>query len=199
MIITFISVYLCFFICETVLHVSGILGIVTLGVMLGTYGKVRMSENTVHSIHVIWEFLCWTLETLLFLISGSYIGDNMAHSSETTLSMDDIYKSFLFCILLILIRFIVTISLSPCMNCTGNVFVSFKWVLVITYGGLRGAIALALAMIVMVDNSILDTRFKDLCLVYTIAVVLFTCCVNALTIKWLMKKINFLHTFQIML
>ena len=47
--ITFFTVYLCFFLCESVLHVSGILAIVILGLFLGTHGKIRMSENTEHS------------------------------------------------------------------------------------------------------------------------------------------------------
>jgi len=50
----------------------------------------------------------------------------------------------------------------PILNCIGYK-IDFKSVIIITWGGLRGAIALALAMIVLVDDKVTDKRFKALC------------------------------------
>ena len=49
--------------------------------------------------------------------------------------------------------------------------INFKSVFVITWGGLRGAIALALAMIVVVDHKITDRRFQDLCLLFNVVII----------------------------
>jgi len=168
-VITFFGVYVCFFLSESVLHVSGILALVALGFYLGTYGKVNMTENMEHAIHTVWSFLAWVLETGLFMISGMYIGDKLinykSHTDDTefgSLYGSDIWKILLFYVILFIIRFLVTLAMSPLLNCMGYP-VTFKAVIVITWGGLRGAIALALAMIVMVDHDVKSDRFKDLC------------------------------------
>jgi len=123
-VITFFSVYLCFFLSESVFHASGILALVVLGFFLGTYGKVNMTEEMEHAIHTIWSFVAWCLETGLFMMTGMYIGDKIFNytQSETDLKYlypSDIWKMFIFYILLFIIRFLVNCAMWPMMNCIG--------------------------------------------------------------------------------
>ena len=115
--ITFFAVYLCFFVAESVLHVSGILALVVLGFFLGTYGKVRMGEDMIHALHTVWNFIAWALETLLFMITGMYIGHrikSLSFDSEAhTIVLSDLWKVPLFYVMLMLIRFLVTVSMWP--------------------------------------------------------------------------------------
>ncbi len=65
-----------------------------------------------------------------------------------------------------------------------------KDIVVLTYGGLRGAIALSLGLIIAFDEE-LDPRFRDLIIFYVISMISLTVMFNGLTIKYVMKKIGF--------
>ena len=65
-----------------------------------------------------------------------------------------------------------------------------KDVIILTYGGLRGAIALSLALMVVTDNY--SDRFKDLVLFYLIAMIVATVLINGCTIKYVMQYIDFI-------
>lgn len=54
---TFIGCYFTFFIAEFYLKVSGIIAIVTLGVLMGKYGKVNINPESEHAIHSVWSFV----------------------------------------------------------------------------------------------------------------------------------------------
>ncbi len=72
--IIFVACYFTFFISEFYFNVSGIIAIVTLGVMMGKFGKVNMNPESEHSVHSIWNFISYALETILFVITGAFIG-----------------------------------------------------------------------------------------------------------------------------
>lgn len=55
--ITFMTCYITFFIGETYLGVSGILAIVSLGVLMSMFGKVRINPESEHSVHIVWSFI----------------------------------------------------------------------------------------------------------------------------------------------
>lgn len=70
--------------------------------------------------------------------------------------------------------------------------IPFKSLIVLSYGGLRGAIALSLSMILALDLNF-KKEARDLCLVYIVSTIVFTVCINGSTIKFLMKAIGFLQ------
>ena len=60
-----------------VLHTSGLLAVVSAGLVLGSYGKRKgMSERTRQAAHDVWEFLGYLANSLLFLLLGIQIGEN---------------------------------------------------------------------------------------------------------------------------
>ena len=63
--------------------------------------------------------------------------------------------------------------------------------LILSYGGLRGAIALALAMLIAIDER-LSQHLRDICLFYVVSTIVFTVCINGLTIKGIMRLSGFL-------
>lgn len=72
--VTFFTCYLSFFVAEMYLGVSGILSIVVLGLLMGMFGAVRINPESMHAIHSILSFAQYSLETLIFIITGLYIG-----------------------------------------------------------------------------------------------------------------------------
>ena len=69
--------------------------------------------------------------------------------------------------------------------------VSFKQTIILTYGGLRGAIALALSLMVFVDEEF-PKRFRELVLFYMVSMITLTVILNGLTIKKVMDLVDFL-------
>lgn len=78
--------------------------------------------------------------------------------------------------------------LYPLINKSGHK-ITPKDVVILTYGGLRGAIALALGLMVVTDE--FPDRFKDLVLFFLIGMIALTVLVNGLTISYVMKLIGF--------
>lgn len=72
--ITFFACYALFFICEIYLKVSGVIAIVTLGVLMAKFGKVSINPESEHYLHSVWSYLHFVLESLLFIITGVFIG-----------------------------------------------------------------------------------------------------------------------------
>lgn len=148
-IITAFCTYLLFFLSENYLHVSGILALVSLGVYLGTFCKVHLTHSNDHAVHTIWSFVGFTLETLIFLITGTFIG---AKVGEFDLSYIDLIKVLFFYFMLMVVRTVVIFIQLPFLNLVGKYSISKLSALILSYGGLRGAIALSLGMLVALDD-----------------------------------------------
>lgn len=75
-----LSVFLCyliFFISESEIigfECSGILAILTYGLYLSGKLKTRMVGELDEKIHTLWHFLAHYLETILFFITGGFVG-----------------------------------------------------------------------------------------------------------------------------
>ena len=187
--LTISTCYLTFFVGEFFLGVSGIISIVTLGVLMGNLGKVTMNPESLESIHTILSFLQYILETLLFVITGCYIGQSMQGSGMLDIWTSDVIRVILFFPLMTGARFLMLIILKPLINRWGWPIDKVD-IIIMTYGGLRGSIALCLALMVAVDDGY-SQRFRDLCLFYVICMISFTVLINGLTMKYVMKKVGF--------
>ena len=95
-VLTFIACYFTFFISEFYLGVSGIIAIVTLGVMMGKFGRTSMNPESEHSLHIVWSFVQFAMETILFVLTGSFIGKELLSGGLTTITSGDVLKVFVF-------------------------------------------------------------------------------------------------------
>ncbi len=66
--------YFTFFLSEFYFEVSGIISIVTLGVLMGTFGRVNINSDSEKSLHSVYQFIQFLLETTLFVLTGAFIG-----------------------------------------------------------------------------------------------------------------------------
>lgn len=97
------------------------MALVVLGNYFGSKLKGRITGELLEATHVIWYFLAYILETLLFLITGGYLG-NFFRSTEVALRLhsSDIWKIFIFQFLLFLCRGLILLILWPLLNFIGN-------------------------------------------------------------------------------
>jgi CPA1 family monovalent cation:H+ antiporter len=156
------------------LHLSGILATASAGLMVGNLGaKHRMAADTRTALVSFWEYLAFAINSLVFLLIGLEVHlDALTHS----------WRPVLFAILAVLAgRAFSVYLLVPASNLFAHK-IPARWQHVIVWGGLRGALALALALS-------LDSTFpgRQQLLDFTFGVVVFSILVQGLTIKPLLR------------
>lgn len=188
--------YLTFFLAESQflgLHVSGILAVVVLGLFLGAYTRPKLKAEAVHTLHAVWGSLGLLMETVLFLLTGGYIGVflrvELINAHKPLISGMDVLKLVIFNVLLLAIRYLVIGVWWPLLNCCGYK-ISWKEYLIMGYSGLRGAIGLAIGLNIALNESFPED-FRILTVLYISGVILFTVLVQGLTLKHIMKAIGY--------
>ena len=188
---SFLAAYLTFFLAEAAIvgmHVSGILAVVVLGLYLGGTVRSRMSPHAQHSLHEVWSFAQFIMETLLFLLTGGFIGIFLA-KGDSGLVLADVGKVFALNILLLIIRFAVLGLWWPLVTRIGY-RISWKEYILMSYSGLRGAIGLAIALLVYLNNDYSE-YFRDLTILSISSVIIFTVLVQGMTLKLIMKFVRY--------
>ncbi len=150
------------------LHISGPIAIVVAGLMIGNKGRrLAMSENTRRRLDDFWELIDEVLNALLFLLIGIEL--LIIHISQSI-----IYASILMIPTVLLARFI-SVGMPVALLKYKNSY-SPHAVKILTWGGLRGGISVALAL------SLPQGDFRDPLLSATYAIVIFSILVQGLTI-----------------
>ena len=171
-----IAVYGTYLLAEQ-FHLSGVLAVVLTGMIIGNRSSRNMSPTTRMMLMNFWEYIAFLANSLIFILIGTQvvlprIGDNS-------------YLLFGLVIIIVLISRAITVyGLSFVSRLLGN-RVPHAYQHVMFWGGLRGAVSLALAL------SISRTfPNRDLILTLTFVVVFFTLLVQATTISPLLRKLG---------
>lgn len=189
--ITFIGCYLCFYISEfTWVRVSGILSLVSLGLFFSAVGKRKIYPESEHALHNVWASIQYGSETLIFLLTGIIVGVKMIDTA--TITAGDWFKMFFFWILMILSRGIMVLTFYPLLKRFGY-GLNRKELIVLIYGGLRGALGMCLSLFVGTDDS-LRIRFRELTVFYMCGMAMLTIVVNGLTAS---KLVGYLEMIRI--
>jgi len=156
------------------IHVSGPLAMVVAGLITGNRGKsMGMSETTAEYVDKFWELIDEILNTLLFVLIGMEL---LIIRSNITI----IIISVLLIVVIIGTRFF-SVWL-PSMIIRLKEKIPRSTLIVLTWGGLRGGISIALAL------SVPDHLNKDILVTITYIVVCFSILVQGLTISKVAKK-----------
>ena len=177
--LTTIVAYMSFIVAEHYLHVSGVMATATAGMILGGWGRTKISPKVGHFMHSFWEYLAFVANSLIFLLVG------LALSLE-------LIEQFLVPVLLVIpiVYFARAVSVAaavPMVNATKLIEpIDRRHQAVMYWGGLRGALALALALSLPPEFAA-----RELILVSAMGVVMATLLVNALTIGPLLRVLGF--------
>ena len=183
--ITLAMSYICFFAAEYWLKVSGVLALVALGLAYGYIGATYISPEIEHFMHEFWEFLAFVANTLVFLTTGLIL-TLKAFSSDQITSLDILILVGIY-VAAHIARGLVSVVCWPVISTSGY-GMSRAEAVVAWWGGLRGAVGLACALVVALDSQVLESsrHFALLVLFHTSGIVLMTLCINAVTIKRLL-------------
>jgi len=175
--------YLVFHLSEHVFHASGVVSVVTLALLYAGPGRTRFSPEVMEHLRHFWHTLSFLFNTLIFILVGLVI--------STRLSLADLanwqYLAIIFAGIL-MIRALVIIALMPVLARIG-IGLTREKAIVLTWGGLRGAVSLALALMVA-TNEALDSQLRDQILFLTAGIVVLTIVINGSSMSFIMARLG---------
>jgi CPA1 family monovalent cation:H+ antiporter len=158
-----------------VMHVSGPIAVVVAGILIGNHGKkFAMSETTRDHLFKFWSLTDEVLNSILFLMIGFEV---LALTFTGSISL-----AMVAAVPIVLVARFIAVAVPITGLSTMREFTKGA-ILVLTWGGLRGGISVALAL------SLPDFADKDLILALTYGVVIFSIVVQGLTVGRVARRV----------
>jgi CPA1 family monovalent cation:H+ antiporter len=157
-------------------HVSGVLAVVTAGIVNGNVGPRGMSPTTRIVVFNFWEYGAFLANSLVFLLIGLTTDVHLLIANWQIIGV---------AILAALVARAVSIY-------GFSVFgkdIPGEWIHVLYWGGLRGAIALALALSIPEELGAARGRLQAM----AFGVVLFTLLVQGISMDALVRRLKLIH------
>jgi CPA1 family monovalent cation:H+ antiporter len=158
------------------LHLSAPIAIVVAGLLIGNHGRVlAMSEKTREHLDTFWELVDEILNAVLFVLIGLEV--------LVLVFIQEYLLAGLLAIPIVLLARFVTVGIPITIMRRFRDFTP-KAIQILTWGGLRGGISVALAL------SLPAGEMRDTLVAVTYAVVIFSILVQGLTIGPLIRSIK---------
>ncbi len=166
-----------FVLADEVLGFSGVMATATAGMVLSGLAPTRASVEVRHTWERLWESLDYIANALLFLLVGLVI--------DAGLLLRELPAIALATVVVLVARAVAVVPMVWVLERLGIPRFGRRNEAVMIWGGLRGGVALALALS-------LPEEFaeRDLIVALTGGVVLATLLVNATTIAWLVHRLG---------
>jgi CPA1 family monovalent cation:H+ antiporter len=164
------------YLASDMLHVSGVMAVVVAGIIIGNFGMPRaMSPSTRLAVAAFWEYAAFVVNSIVFLLIGIEVADlSWAHRVPAALAA----------IGAVLLGRAAIYPISLLINRLGG-NIPLSWQHILYWGGLRGALSMALALG-------LGRTFpaRDTIIAATFAVVLFSLLAQGFTVGPLLKYLG---------
>ena len=174
--------YLAYIVGEHYVHVSGVVAVVVAALTLGGIGRTRFTPTTWHRLEHTWQQLGFW--------ANSLIPAMLVPRLIQTVSWEDMLMLAVLTLSTLVARSIVVFGLMPLLGMARLAeSIGTAYGAVIVWGGLRGAVSLALGLAVA-DNQGLPEQFRHIVAVLTTGFVLFTLLVNGISLRPLVKLLG---------
>lgn len=180
-----LSAYLVFILSQYYLGISGVIALVAFGLTVAYVGKPRLKPQVNTFMGSFWELLTYIANTLIFIIVGVVIAEKIDFSWSHFGILLLVY------VFLNIFRYITIMILYPIMKRSGY-GLNKKESIILTWGGLRGALGMTLALMVSYTPAIPE-EIRSQVLFFTAGTVTLTLCVNATTMRWLLNKLGLIY------
>lgn len=177
--------YLSFAIAEHYVHVSGVMAVVSAALVMGSRGRTILSPSTWQGLTETWKNIGFWANSLIFIMVGLIVPTLLAQAGWQELGWLVVLVSVAF-----VARAVIIFGGLPLLNpfkAAGTVSNSFKTVML--WGGLRGAVSLALALTVL-EAPGFEEQIKTFISIMVTGFVLFTLFINAPTMGRLMDMLG---------
>lgn len=174
--LTTIAAYGSFILAEQ-FHLSGVIATVAAGMLCGNYGaRTGMSPSTRIAVESFWEYVAFALNSIVFLLIGFEV-----HLSALLQS----WQAILVAYLAVTIGRAALIYLTTFLLRRTRETLPWSWSAVLTWGGLRGALSMVLALA-------LPRSFphRELLVTMTFGVVILSIVFQGLSMGLLLRKLG---------
>ena len=164
------------------LHLSGVIATASAGLVLGNLGSKRgMSARTRTAMESFWEYVSFVMNSLVFLLIGLEIHVQLLRN----------WTLVALAVGAVLVGRVLSVYLFVPLSNRFAEKIPFRWQLVVVWGGLRGALALALSLSLPATFP-----YREQILDLTFGVVIFSIVVQGLTIKSLLKLLKLANGYN---
>jgi len=183
--LTITLAYLSFFITDHYLHLSGVVACVSAGLVIGSARRTRFSQETAEQLDGAWGQIGFWANSMIFLLAAMFvprfIGD---------ITWRDAALIGLLYLATIAARAVSVFGLLPGLEHFGLMQrIDNRFKSVILWGGLRGAVSLALALSVT-ENEQLPPSLRNFIAAAVTGFVLLTLFVNGTTLRALIRVLQ---------
>lgn len=183
--LTLTVAYLTYFGAEHYLGVSGVVATVIAGLVVGSTGRTRMSPSTFEHLESAWAQFGFWANSLIFIFAAMLIPRLMEAAT-----LGDMLLIGLLFVVTLFARAIVVFGLLPLLGMTRlGTQVSNPYKTVMLWGGLRGAVSLALALAVTEQPQVPEAA-RNFVAVATTGYVLLTLFINGISLRPLIRKLG---------
>ncbi|RYF60667.1 MAG: cyclic nucleotide-binding domain-containing protein [Comamonadaceae bacterium] len=190
--LTLTLAYLSFFISEHYLGVSGVVATVIAGLTVGSSGRTRMSPTTFEYLESAWAQFGFWANSLIFLFAAMLVPKLM----DATDWSDILLIGVVFATTLAA-RAVVVFGLVPLLGKTPfGTRVSMPYRKVMWWGGLRGAVSLALALAVTEQPNV-PADARQFIGVAVTGYVLLTLFINGISLRPLIRRLGLNELSQV--
>lgn len=171
------------FITADLLHVSGVMSTLTAGIIVTLLSSDVMQHDNHYYMENFWHYFSFVANSFVFLL----LGLTEANSFNNPQQFFESLKMLIIVIPAVTIaRAGVIYILVPIYNLINKKNrISFPYQTILFWGGLRGAVPVALVLAIP-----MDFPGKDIIVHITLGYILFTLLVQGTTVKWVMDKLN---------
>lgn len=157
------------------LHVSIPLAVVAAGLLVGNRAFAKNATDSINDhLGIIWKLIDDLLNIILFVLLGLQM-------LSVTFTADHFVIGFIAVVILLLAR-ALSITL-PIIFVKRTLKMPYSSVFILTWGGLRGGISIALAL------SIPDSPYRELILAASFFIVIFSVIIQGLTLNKVVDKL----------
>ena len=170
--LTLILAHVTFIFAERFFSVSGIIATTAAAMVIGNYGRYKISPSVRGFMEHFWEYTAFVSNSLIFLLIGL---------SVKSADLEDYVLPVIVALgIVIVARFFSIFSVTPFINrfFAKEGKVPLSWQMILSWGGLRGALPLAIVLLLPHDF-----EHRNFILILTLAVIFFTLLIKAATMK----------------
>ncbi|MEO6984557.1 MAG: cation:proton antiporter [Paralcaligenes sp.] len=183
--LTITVAYLTFFISEHYFGVSGVVATVIAGLVVGSVGRTRMSPTTFEQMANAWSQFGFWANSLIFVFAAMLIPRMMAE-----VTWQQVFLVMILFMVALASRAVMVFGVLPILGRTRfGTKVSRSFRIVMWWGGLRGAVSLALALAVT-EQSNVPHDVRQFVAVATTGFVLMTLFINGISLRPLIRRLH---------
>ncbi|KAK9118129.1 hypothetical protein Scep_016222 [Stephania cephalantha] len=185
--------YIAYFAAQDGADVSGVLAVMTLGMFFSAVARTAFKGESQQSLHHFWEMVGYIANTLIFILSGVVIAEGILHSKHYFESHRNSWGYLILLYVFVQVsRIIVVGALFPSLRRLGY-GLDWKEATILVWAGLRGAVALSLALSVKrtSDNSpYISQETGTLFVFFTGGIVFLTLIINGSTTQFVLHLLD---------